>query len=259
MSYKASTNNTKKNVAKSEQKHFCKMCYDAKRSGYDTHYLKDFSGPTPVVTCPYLLELKCNYCKNSGHTISYCDVLKAKKDEDGETTRRPTSQNGHFFIQRGEKASTTTPVPVPAPIVERKQHNNTMLHKNKFGALGIQEEESEEEEVVQQELESESSSSVMTWAKIVAKAPAKKEVSKILQRPTTQQRAATKPLLMTDALGGKWEIFPPFVMAEKKIAATPSSSTLTTQQLGKLDQYFFKAASLTNWWNDDSDDEVEGF
>jgi len=255
MSCKAYSTNTKKNVAKSEQKPFCKMCYDAKRSGYDTHYLKEFSGPTPVVTCPYLLALKCNYCKNSGHTISYCDVLKAKKVEDGgETTRRPT-QNGHFFIQRGEKDSTT-PVPVPAPIVERKQQNNTMFLKNKFGALDIQEEESEEEEVVQQELESEFSSSVMTWAKIVAKTPEKKEVcSKILQRPTTTQ---TKR--MTDALGGKWEITPPIVMAEKKIAATtPSSSTLTTQQLGKLDQYFFKAASLTNWWNDDSDDEVEGF
>lgn len=74
MSYKMTTK-----IQLSEKKPFCKMCFDAKRPGYDTHYLKDFSGHEPKVVCPYLLSLQCNYCKQDGHTISYCPVLKEKE------------------------------------------------------------------------------------------------------------------------------------------------------------------------------------
>lgn len=74
MSYKATMS---KKVQVNEKK-FCKMCFDAKRDGYDTHYLKDFTGPEVKVVCPYLLGLQCNYCKEQGHTISYCPILKTK-------------------------------------------------------------------------------------------------------------------------------------------------------------------------------------
>lgn len=74
MSYKATMS---KKVQVNEKK-FCKMCFDAKREGYDTHYLKDFTGPEVKIVCPYLLALQCNYCKEQGHTISYCPILKMK-------------------------------------------------------------------------------------------------------------------------------------------------------------------------------------
>jgi hypothetical protein len=82
MSYKMNTK-----IQLSEKKPFCKMCFDAKRPGYDTHYLKDFSGPSPKVVCPYLLSLQCNYCKQEGHTISYCPILKEKEGYEEETSK----------------------------------------------------------------------------------------------------------------------------------------------------------------------------
>lgn len=91
MSYKATMN---KKVQVNEKK-FCKMCFDAKREGYDTHYLKDFTGPEVKVVCPYLLALQCNYCKEQGHTISYCPILKMKETKPAKReTRNDTATAG---------------------------------------------------------------------------------------------------------------------------------------------------------------------
>ncbi len=48
---------------------YCKVCHDAGKDDYNKHGLKDKDGKT---TCPYLLSLKCNYCKEFGHTQKYC-------------------------------------------------------------------------------------------------------------------------------------------------------------------------------------------
>jgi hypothetical protein len=32
-----------------------------------------------VICCPELKKINCRYCKESGHTISYCKILKAKE------------------------------------------------------------------------------------------------------------------------------------------------------------------------------------
>ena len=53
----------------------CTMCFNAKRDDFNTHSIRDSTGK---VTCPYLLSIVCRYCKTSGHTVSYCPVLKAK-------------------------------------------------------------------------------------------------------------------------------------------------------------------------------------
>ena len=49
---------------------FCKICYDMHKtaSEYTTHSVKKDG----KVTCPVLLKIECLYCKNSGHTYSYC-------------------------------------------------------------------------------------------------------------------------------------------------------------------------------------------
>ena len=99
MSYKATMN---KKVQLTEKKPFCKMCFDAKREGYDTHYLKDFTGPEVRVTCPYLLGLQCNYCKEQGHTISYCPILKMK----GTTATKPTTKHQQYQVQKNDSVMT---------------------------------------------------------------------------------------------------------------------------------------------------------
>jgi hypothetical protein len=62
-------------------KPFCKVCYQAGCSPeqYNSHYVRENPAPTSNVVCPTLLSLKCNYCRNTGHTISHCTLLSEKK------------------------------------------------------------------------------------------------------------------------------------------------------------------------------------
>lgn len=55
---------------------FCKICFDAKNEGYNTHNLRDKT--TGKLTCKYLASLDCAYCGEKGHTPTHC--LKKKKD-----------------------------------------------------------------------------------------------------------------------------------------------------------------------------------
>ena len=48
---------------------FCKVCFDASKSGYDTHNVRDYASN---VVCPVLLNTKCNGCGFFGHTTKYC-------------------------------------------------------------------------------------------------------------------------------------------------------------------------------------------
>jgi len=48
---------------------FCKVCFDASKSGYNTHNVRDYASN---VVCPLLLNTKCNNCGYFGHTTKYC-------------------------------------------------------------------------------------------------------------------------------------------------------------------------------------------
>ena len=48
---------------------FCKVCFDASKSGYNTHNVRDYASN---VVCPVLLNTKCNVCGYFGHTTKYC-------------------------------------------------------------------------------------------------------------------------------------------------------------------------------------------
>jgi hypothetical protein len=190
MSFKnTNTNNNKKQ----EKTFFCKVCYDAKRSDYNTHFLKDFTGPSPVVTCPYLLALKCNYCKMTGHTVSYCDVLKSKKEAEEDApiksnnNRKKESQNGSFFILRVSEDGTATHAPTtPAPSTPPRKQQTTQYTaralvnpgRNKFVLLADDEEEEAEEELIAAVAAvsiADEATQEDTWAKIVSRAPITKK------------------------------------------------------------------------------------
>ena len=55
---------------------FCKVCFDASKTGYNSHNVKDRAGN---VVCPILLNTKCRACGYFGHTTKYCK--KAVKHE----------------------------------------------------------------------------------------------------------------------------------------------------------------------------------
>jgi hypothetical protein len=113
MSFKRNNTNTKtNNVAKP----FCKVCFDAKRDGYDTHFIRESTAPGAKVVCPYLLSIECQYCKKNGHTVSYCDVLKAQTQTQTQKNKKKTnvdedgwtfSGNGNCLIIRADELKET--------------------------------------------------------------------------------------------------------------------------------------------------------
>ena len=48
---------------------FCKVCFDASKSDYKTHNVRDSASN---VVCPLLLNTKCRTCGYFGHTTKYC-------------------------------------------------------------------------------------------------------------------------------------------------------------------------------------------
>jgi hypothetical protein len=60
------------NKAKKSRKRyimFCKVCFDASKSDYKTHNVRDSASN---VVCPLLLNTKCRACGYFGHTTKYC-------------------------------------------------------------------------------------------------------------------------------------------------------------------------------------------
>lgn len=174
-----------------KQTPFCKVCYDARRSGFDTHFVRD--RPGGEVVCPYLLSLECAYCGISGHTVKYCDVLKTKtkpapiqaqadvpvlyvkkavggllQDKDG-WNHRP-SQAGKFVIVGLEQAT------------EKKSSAAAPASKNKFSFFSEEIERQDNLEIQEAKFTSEfpslggiaaalpiPSSELSSWANVVKK------------------------------------------------------------------------------------------
>jgi len=53
---------------------FCKAI-GKPESEYTTHFVKDQPGPNGRIVCPLLLNSRCRYCKQTGHTLKYCEKL----------------------------------------------------------------------------------------------------------------------------------------------------------------------------------------
>ena len=51
---------------------FCKVCFDASKSDYKTHNVRDSASN---VVCPLLLNTKCHKCGYFGHTTKYCKLV----------------------------------------------------------------------------------------------------------------------------------------------------------------------------------------
>ena len=54
---------------------FCKVCFDASKSDYKTHNVRDSASN---VVCPLLLNTKCHKCGYFGHTTKYCKLNVSK-------------------------------------------------------------------------------------------------------------------------------------------------------------------------------------
>lgn len=60
---------------------FCKVCCDAGKTEkeYNSHFVKDQTGPNGKVVCPTLLNQSCRICGKTGHTSSYCSQYRNRQ------------------------------------------------------------------------------------------------------------------------------------------------------------------------------------
>lgn len=112
---------------------FCKFCADMGQDPKD-HWLRATSNPQSRVTCPRLLATECRYCKEMGHTLSYCPVRKAKEARARNLRKRglgEVNDEGYTAIIR------TAPKP---PVTISKE---SALMRSMFACLEIEEDDNE--------------------------------------------------------------------------------------------------------------------
>ena len=82
----------------------CKVCFDAglDASKYNSHFLRNKSGPNGVIICPTLLSQKCRKCDKLGHTSSYCVVVDVKLPVIKETKKQSPVSEGKTFTNKFE-------------------------------------------------------------------------------------------------------------------------------------------------------------
>jgi len=120
-SYSKSSNSKSSNSkSSSNNKPFCKVCYDAGKPEreYTSHYVKNKPGNEGKVVCPYLLSLVCTYCKKQeGHTAKHCPVLFAKSSSSSRSsgvTVTVSSKDDDGWTCVGERKSHNKSVQSPA-------------------------------------------------------------------------------------------------------------------------------------------------
>jgi hypothetical protein len=78
---------------------FCKVCFDASKSDYKTHNVRDSASN---VVCPLLLNTKFRTCGYFGHTTKYCKL--------GSNTRSKA------YVRPAVKVHVQVPVQVPVSV-----------------------------------------------------------------------------------------------------------------------------------------------
>ena len=57
----------------------CSFCSNKGIIEPHNHTIRDFTKKGSPIMCPQLLHIQCKYCKEKGHTVKYCKILKEKK------------------------------------------------------------------------------------------------------------------------------------------------------------------------------------
>jgi len=69
-------------------------CPHCQNLGLDSkHWLRKNSDAGSEITCPVLLATECKYCHKSGHNVSKCSRLLAKKKADAVSTNKTIRVN----------------------------------------------------------------------------------------------------------------------------------------------------------------------
>lgn len=68
-------------MATKERTPYCGVCFKAgkEKSMYTSHWTRASPLSESEVTCPTILNTVCKYCKEKGHSLKYCKILREKK------------------------------------------------------------------------------------------------------------------------------------------------------------------------------------
>jgi hypothetical protein len=126
-------------------KPFCKVCHDAGKPDNEvtSHFVKSLEGK---IICPTLLTQNCRYCKEPGHTVSFCKVLAQQKKLNEKKERKNKMEEQLIEKQKNTKNAKNT--------------------KNIFTAF-MEEDDEEEEETTT--IQTNINSSKPTYASIASK------------------------------------------------------------------------------------------
>lgn len=201
---------------------FCKVCHDAKQTGYNTHFVKDLDGN---VTCPYLLSLNCSYCRNPGHTVKYCSILETRKQNERKERRAQTytrpdgwtikSRPGKFLI-------------VGLDEDEYEKENTSHNKNNRFVALEQEEDEPKP---------SYSSSIDVEFPQLVKQSQVQEQESEISYSSTTTWAAVA--------------------IAPKPVAKMVKLQNVSVPVSIKQDKPVKQEPSSRKWWDDETSTEED--
>jgi len=181
-SYSKSSNSKSSNSkSSSNNKPFCKVCYDAGKPEreYTSHYVKNKPGNEGKVVCPYLLSLVCTYCKKQeGHTAKHCPVLLAKSS----SSSRSSGVAVNVSTDKADDGWTC--------VGERKSHNN------KSAPAKQQQAPAQQAPVKQQQASAKHQQEAPIFRRNMAESPVTPPPTsgkKIIQWSTVVKSAPTKP------------------------------------------------------------------
>lgn len=153
-------------------KPFCKVCHDSGKTEaeYTSHFVKSEPGSKGKVVCPTLLNQGCSYCHETGHTVSYCKVLKQNDKNKEKAQRVIVFHNKDNFVAVKKTTKTTG-----------------------FAALALLDEEADVQEAREVQAQAEYPALVQAQAKSQVKvyAPAQSYASMATKTPT-EAPAVTK-------------------------------------------------------------------
>lgn len=75
------SNNGKNDRRKREP--YCGVCFKAgkEKSVYNSHWTRENANPDSPIICPLILSTVCGYCKETGHSIKYCEKRIRKNNQ----------------------------------------------------------------------------------------------------------------------------------------------------------------------------------
>jgi hypothetical protein len=155
----------------------CGFCSSCGITGPHGHVLRDFKNKSKI-TCPRLLDTKCLYCNEKGHTKLYCekrktesiyyqedykDIVSNQKTKSNKPEIIINVNNIHSKRSRDYDKSEFN----PKRINRRIDNVSTNFLTSAFGALEVEEPFKPAEKPITEEKKKDVPSSSKTWVNIV--------------------------------------------------------------------------------------------